>query len=62
MVSINEQKGGRGYLHKIKKEKRRGWNFPGGCGSMGGNFYLSKCHFDGANLHGFSIRMRSIFS
>ena len=35
MVSINEQKGGRVYLRKIKKEKKRGWSFPGGCGSMG---------------------------
>ena len=35
MVSKNEQKGGRGYLHKNKKEKMKIWNFPGGCESMG---------------------------
>ena len=35
MVSKNEQKGGRGYLRKNKKEKMKIWNFPGGRGSKG---------------------------
>ena len=54
MISIKEQKGGRAYIRKIKKRKKKGLSQVG-VGAWVSFFYLSKCHFGRADLSGFSI-------